>query len=118
MVVSQYGPTFTSPPACTTVMPHTSHHLHPLLHLHPQIQEEQSAVVLQYGPTFTPEAYAAMTYTMATVKEALRAAQIIGFVPRVATRELQVLLPAACLLWSVVEDHSTGLTGNGVDGSS
>jgi hypothetical protein len=65
-------------------------------HPHPQIHTEQAAVVSQYGPTFTPEAYAAMTYTMATVKETLRAAQIIGFVPRVATRELQVLLLACC----------------------
>ena len=54
----------------------------------------------EHGPTLTPEAYAAMPYTMAAIREALRLAQIVGFVPRLATRELPVpggpTLPAGC----------------------
>lgn len=65
-----------------------------------QVQAEQAAVLSKHGPTLTPAAYADMPYTKAVVKETLRAAQIIAYVPRVATRELKVpggpTLPAGC----------------------
>jgi cytochrome P450 len=51
---------------------------------------EQDAVASKYGTTLTPGAYAAMSYTLAAVKETLRLAQIIPNVPRVATRDLLV----------------------------
>lgn len=54
----------------------------------------------KHGPTLTPAAYADMPYTMAVVKETLRLAQIIFYVPRIATRQLNVpggpTLPAGC----------------------
>ena len=53
-----------------------------------------------HGPTLTPEAYRDMPYSMAVIKEVLRLAQIIAYVPRMATREVAVpggpTLPSAC----------------------
>lgn len=66
----------------------------------PQVHQEQLAVVAKHGPTLTPEAYRDMPYTLAVAKETLRLAQIIAYLPRVATRELPVpggpTLPAGC----------------------
>lgn len=55
-----------------------------------QVHQEQLAVVSQHGPTLTSAAYQEMPYTLAVIKETLRMAQIVAYVPRVATRELPV----------------------------
>lgn len=88
----------------TCLTPRLLSSIHPALALPflalPQVQAEQAAVVARHGATLTPAAYADMPYTQAVVKETLRSAQIIAYVPRVATRELQVpggpTLPAGC----------------------
>jgi cytochrome P450 len=65
-----------------------------------QVAAEQAEVVGKHGDAFTPAAYAAMPYTLAVVKESLRLAAIIAYVPRLATQELHVphgpTLPAGC----------------------
>jgi cytochrome P450 len=58
--------------------------------LHSQIRTEQAAVQAQHGTQLTPAAIAAMPYTTAVVKETLRTAQVVGYVPRVATQQLKV----------------------------
>lgn len=55
-----------------------------------QMRQEQAAVQAQHGNQLTPAAVAAMPYTTAVVKETLRTAQVIGYVPRVATQALKV----------------------------
>lgn len=55
----------------------------------------------QYGPQLTPAAISAMPYTAAVSKEALRMAQIVPYVPRVATTALQApgggpVIPPGC----------------------
>jgi cytochrome P450 len=55
-----------------------------------QIRTEQAAVQAQHGTQLTPAAVAAMPYTTAVVKETLRTAQVVGYVPRVATQQLKV----------------------------
>lgn len=47
-------------------------------------------MVAQHGPTLTSAAYADMPYTTAVIREVLRLAQIVAYVPRIATRELPV----------------------------
>ncbi|KAF6251874.1 cytochrome P450 [Scenedesmus sp. NREL 46B-D3] len=59
-------------------------------HVMQQVRQEQAAVQAQHGPQLTPAAVAAMPYTTAVVKETLRTAQVIGYVPRVATQPLKV----------------------------
>lgn len=55
----------------------------------------------KYGTTLTPEAYKAMSYTTAVVKETLRLAQVVAYVPRMATKPLDIpnggpTLPSGC----------------------
>lgn len=59
-------------------------------HVLEQMRQEQAAVQAQHGNQLTPAAVAAMPYTTAVVKETLRTAQVIGYVPRVATQALKV----------------------------
>jgi cytochrome P450 len=54
------------------------------------MREEQAAVQAQHSEQLTPAAVAAMPYTTAVVKETLRTAQVVGYVPRVATQPLKV----------------------------
>lgn len=65
-----------------------------------KVHAEQLDVVARCGPSLTSEAYKSMPYTMAVIKETLRLAQIVGYVPRMATRELSVpggpVLPSGC----------------------
>jgi cytochrome P450 len=55
-----------------------------------QLHDEQVAVIAEYGDTLTPDAYKAMPYAMAVTKETLRLAQIVAYVPRMATKDLPV----------------------------
>lgn len=77
----------------------TSHTCSPRVLL-PQVHQGQLAVVSKHGPTLIPDAYRDMPYTLAVIKETLRLAQIIPYMPRMATQELPVpggpTLPAGC----------------------
>jgi len=76
--------------------------------------------VSKYGPTITPEAYRNMPYTLAVVKETLRLAQIIAYMPRMATQELSVpggpTLPAGCpflIAMAAISGSDPALHGQG-----
>jgi cytochrome P450 len=53
-----------------------------------QLQQEHAAVAALHGTQLTPAALAAMPYTAACIKEALRTGQIVPMVPREATQAL------------------------------
>eukprot|EP00879_Flechtneria_rotunda_P003605 GHRR01003841.1.p1 GENE.GHRR01003841.1~~GHRR01003841.1.p1 ORF type:complete len:402 (+),score=99.42 GHRR01003841.1:454-1659(+) len=54
-----------------------------------KLREEQAAVQAKHGSDLSPAAIAAMKYTAAVVKETLRLAHVIAYIPRHTTKDIQ-----------------------------